>query len=278
MARPPAAVPRRPAATCMTPPSPWPWPRASGCCSGIERERRKGEGSERAPRACARSRWSGWLGGVSWRVGGAVTAAVALGFVGAGRGDRLCSTAATTIPGLTTEVALVVDFLLGALAQREADAAAAARRGHGARARRARADPRRRARHALRARAARRAAVRRLRADRAAAGAGPKHRSSRVAQPRDDLAARGDRDGRASPGLHRAAGDRPPLRFVASSACSAASCRARRRSGHGRAGRPGAGYAAARRPRRCLLGGHVILLAWWSARPASRCSDASRCR
>ena len=57
------------------------------------------------------------MGGISWRVGGTVTAAVALGFgglaavVGHARGYE-------TNPGLTSEVALVVDFLLGALAQR----------------------------------------------------------------------------------------------------------------------------------------------------------------
>jgi uncharacterized membrane protein (DUF4010 family) len=95
-----------------------------GVLLGVERERRKGEGSERAVAGVRTFALVGLLGGVSWRLGGAVTAAVALGFVG------LAAVVGYTRsregdPGLTTEVALVVDFLLGALAQRETGVAAA---------------------------------------------------------------------------------------------------------------------------------------------------------
>jgi uncharacterized membrane protein (DUF4010 family) len=95
-----------------------------GVLLGVERERRKGESSERAAAGVRTFALVGLLGGVSWRLGGAVTAAVALGFVG------LAAVVGYTRsregdPGLTTEVALVVDFLLGALAQRETAVAAA---------------------------------------------------------------------------------------------------------------------------------------------------------
>jgi uncharacterized membrane protein (DUF4010 family) len=95
-----------------------------GVLLGVERERRKGDGSERAAAGVRTFALVGLLGGVSWRLGGAVTAAVALGFVG------LAAVVGYTRsregdPGLTTEVALVVDFLLGALAQRETAVAAA---------------------------------------------------------------------------------------------------------------------------------------------------------
>ena len=89
-----------------------------GMLLGVERERRKGDGAKRAPAGIRTFALVGLLGGVSWRVGGAVTAAVALGFVGlAAVVGYIRSRDAD--PGLTTEVALVVDFLLGALAQRE---------------------------------------------------------------------------------------------------------------------------------------------------------------
>ncbi len=95
-----------------------------GMLLGVERERRKGEGSERAAAGVRTFALVGLAGGVSWRVGGAVTAAVALGFVGLAAviGYALSR---DDDPGLTTEVALVVAFLLGALAQRETAAAAA---------------------------------------------------------------------------------------------------------------------------------------------------------
>ena len=65
----------------------------------------------------------GLAGGISWRVGGAVTAAVALAFVGVAALLGYIRSEEED-PGLTTEVALVVDFLLGALAQRETAEAA----------------------------------------------------------------------------------------------------------------------------------------------------------
>lgn len=94
-----------------------------GTLLGVERERRKSEGPKRAAAGVRTFALVGLLGGVSWRVGGATTVAVALGFVGLAavvgyvRSDE-------TDPGLTTEVALVADFLLGALAQRDAAVAA----------------------------------------------------------------------------------------------------------------------------------------------------------
>ena len=94
-----------------------------GTLLGVERERRKGEGSDRAPAGVRTFALVGLLGAVSWRVGGAVTAAVALGFVGLAAVVGYVRSRDPD-PGLTTEVALVVDFLLGALAQREAALAA----------------------------------------------------------------------------------------------------------------------------------------------------------
>ena len=65
----------------------------------------------------------GLAGGISWRVGGVATAAVALGFVGLASVVGYVRSQEDD-PGLTTEVALVVDFLLGALAQRNTGLAA----------------------------------------------------------------------------------------------------------------------------------------------------------
>ena len=94
-----------------------------GLLLGVERERRKGTGPERGEAGVRTFALVGLLGGLSFRVGGEVTAAVALGFVGlvavagylrSGDDD----------PGITTEVALVADFLLGALAQKDTGLAA----------------------------------------------------------------------------------------------------------------------------------------------------------
>lgn len=94
-----------------------------GLLLGVERERRKGEGHERAAAGVRTFALVALAGGVSWRVGGVVTAAVALAFVGsaaiAGYGRS-----GEDDPGLTTEVALVVCFLLGASAQRDPSVAA----------------------------------------------------------------------------------------------------------------------------------------------------------
>jgi uncharacterized membrane protein (DUF4010 family) len=94
-----------------------------GTLLGVERERRKGEGRTRAPAGVRTFALVGLAGGISWRVGGAVTAAVALGFVSLAAIVGYVRTQEDD-PGLTTEVALVVDFLLGALAQRETAVAA----------------------------------------------------------------------------------------------------------------------------------------------------------
>jgi uncharacterized membrane protein (DUF4010 family) len=94
-----------------------------GLLLGVERERRKGRGPERGEAGVRTFALVALLGGLSLRVGGEVTAAVALGFVAVAAivgylrsGDE--------DPGITTEVALVVDFLLGGLAQREPGLAA----------------------------------------------------------------------------------------------------------------------------------------------------------
>jgi uncharacterized membrane protein (DUF4010 family) len=95
-----------------------------GVLLGIERERRKGQGPGRGAAGVRTFALVGLLGGLSFRVGGALTAAVALAFVGvAAIAGYLHSHEQD--PGLTTEVALVVDFLLGALAQRELTLASA---------------------------------------------------------------------------------------------------------------------------------------------------------
>ena len=94
-----------------------------GMLLGVERERRKGEGSDRSAAGVRTFALVGLAGGVSWRVGGAATAAVALGFVALAAVVGYVRSHEED-PGLTTEVALVVDFLLGALAQRETAVAA----------------------------------------------------------------------------------------------------------------------------------------------------------
>lgn len=94
-----------------------------GLLLGVERERHKGRGPGRAPAGVRTFALVALIGGLSWRLGGEVTAAVALGVVGlaaiAGylQGDR-------EDPGMTTEVALVATFLLGALAQTDPQLAA----------------------------------------------------------------------------------------------------------------------------------------------------------
>lgn len=89
-----------------------------GLLLGLERERRKGTGPSRGPAGIRTFALVALLGGIAMVVGDTVVVAVALGFVAAASvvayalGDR-------TDPGLTTEVALLVAFLLGALAQQE---------------------------------------------------------------------------------------------------------------------------------------------------------------
>jgi uncharacterized membrane protein (DUF4010 family) len=95
-----------------------------GLLLGVERERRKGEGPERGAAGVRTFALVGLAGGLSWRIGGTVTAAVALGSVGVAAVAGYVRSHEED-PGLTTEVALIVDFLLGALAQREPGLAAA---------------------------------------------------------------------------------------------------------------------------------------------------------
>jgi uncharacterized membrane protein (DUF4010 family) len=94
-----------------------------GTLLGVERERRKGTGANRAAAGVRTFALTGLMGGIAWRVGGVTVAAVALGFVGLA---ALLGYARSQEddPGLTTEVALVVDFLLGALAQHDTALAA----------------------------------------------------------------------------------------------------------------------------------------------------------
>lgn len=94
-----------------------------GLLLGLERERRKGSGPGRGYAGIRTFALVSLLGGIAMVVGDTAVVAVALGFVAAATvvayalGDR-------TDPGLTTEVALLVAFLLGALAQREPELAA----------------------------------------------------------------------------------------------------------------------------------------------------------
>jgi uncharacterized membrane protein (DUF4010 family) len=90
-----------------------------GMLLGVERERRKGEGPERSTAGVRTFALVGLLGGVTWHLGGAATAAVALGFVAVAAIVGYARSRDAD-PGLTTEVALVVDFVLGALAQQHA--------------------------------------------------------------------------------------------------------------------------------------------------------------
>ena len=94
-----------------------------GLLLGLERERRKGAGPSRAPAGVRTFALVALLGGTCVAVGGVTLAAVGLAFVAAASliayafSDR-------SDPGLTTEVALPVTFLLGALAQEEPSLAA----------------------------------------------------------------------------------------------------------------------------------------------------------
>jgi len=94
-----------------------------GLLLGVERERHKGQGPEREPAGIRTFALVALLGGLSYRVGGVAVSAVALAVVGlAAVAGYVAST--DDDPGLTTEIALLVDFLLGALAQRDAALAA----------------------------------------------------------------------------------------------------------------------------------------------------------
>ena len=95
-----------------------------GLMLGVERERRKGEGPARAPAGIRTFALVALLGGLADRVGEVAVVAVVGGFVG------LAAVAGYLLsdrddPGMTTEVALMIAFLLGALAQQDTSAAAA---------------------------------------------------------------------------------------------------------------------------------------------------------
>ena len=89
-----------------------------GLLIGAERERRKGSGPLRAPAGIRTFALAGLAGGLSLSFGGAAVLAVsalivgALAAIGYGRSRE-------ADPGLTTEMALLTTFLLGALAIRE---------------------------------------------------------------------------------------------------------------------------------------------------------------
>lgn len=94
-----------------------------GLLMGVERERHKGTGPGRAPAGIRTFALVSLLGGICMVIGNMAVLAVALAFVAAAiliayaLGDR-------DDPGLTSEVALLTAFLLGALAQREPELAA----------------------------------------------------------------------------------------------------------------------------------------------------------
>ena len=89
---------------------------ANGLLIGLERERRKGEGTSRSPAGLRTFAIVGLLGGVSALIGGPALVAIAGSFVALATltayslGDR-------RDPGLTGEVALFGTFVLGVLAQ-----------------------------------------------------------------------------------------------------------------------------------------------------------------
>jgi uncharacterized membrane protein (DUF4010 family) len=96
-----------------------------GLLLGVERERHKGRGRDRREAGVRTFALVGLLGGLSIAVGGAATAAVALGFVGLAAVAGYVRRGGDD-PGVTTEVALVCTLLLGALAQRDPALAAGA--------------------------------------------------------------------------------------------------------------------------------------------------------
>ena len=95
-----------------------------GLLMGIERERTKGEGAERRPAGVRTFALVGLLGGLCATFDEAVVLGVGIGFVGLSAIAAYLRSARSD-PGLTTEVALVIAFLLGALAIDEAALAAA---------------------------------------------------------------------------------------------------------------------------------------------------------
>jgi uncharacterized membrane protein (DUF4010 family) len=98
---------------------------AIGLLIGLERERRKGTGPERAAAGIRTFALTGLAGGLATAVGEDWAVPVALGVIGAVAALSYFRSPRTD-PGITTEVAMVTTFLLGVLAYREPALAAAA--------------------------------------------------------------------------------------------------------------------------------------------------------
>ena len=94
-----------------------------GLLVGIERERTKGEGAERRPAGVRTFALVGLLGGLFAAFDDRAVLAVGAGFVGLAAVAGYVRSRRED-PGLTTEIALVVVFLLGALARDDAPLAA----------------------------------------------------------------------------------------------------------------------------------------------------------
>jgi uncharacterized membrane protein (DUF4010 family) len=90
-----------------------------GLLIGIERERRKGEGPSRAAAGLRTFTLASLLGALAVLLGGGMVLAVLAGVVGVLAALAYRRTARED-PGLTTEIALVLTFLLGALALHDA--------------------------------------------------------------------------------------------------------------------------------------------------------------
>lgn len=95
-----------------------------GLMLGVERERRKGQGPSRAPAGIRTFALVGLLGGLAERVGGVAVVAVVAIFIGLAAVAGYLATERDD-PGMTTEVALMIAFLLGVLAQQDTATAAA---------------------------------------------------------------------------------------------------------------------------------------------------------
>lgn len=94
-----------------------------GLLLGVERERHKGRGPQRGAAGVRTFALVGLLGGLASQVGGVAPVTAALAFVGAAAVASYLRSGDDD-PGLTTEVALVVTYLLGVLAGRETALAA----------------------------------------------------------------------------------------------------------------------------------------------------------
>lgn len=95
-----------------------------GLLVGVERERRKGSGSGRAAAGIRTFALVGLLGGLAAVIGGDAALLVA-GLWVAGAAALSYALGDRSDPGITTETAMVVVFLLGALAESEPELAAA---------------------------------------------------------------------------------------------------------------------------------------------------------